>query len=97
MDNLNERMPGEVMMSTWTIKKEFSVGDLIAVFASAIAILGAWYSIDRRLSVVEDRLIQQKTVDAKQDQDHIQQRTETLETLREMRTDIRAIRDTVKK
>ena len=94
--DFNDLLPGEVM-SNWTIKKEFSIGDLLAVGASAIAILGAWYSIDRRLSVVEDRLIQQKTIDAKQDQEHVQLRTETLETLREMRTDIRAIRDTVRK
>lgn len=85
------------MNANWTIKKEFSVGDLIAVAASAVAIAGAWYSIDRRLTVVEDRQVQQKTIDAKQDQEHTQLRTETLETLREMRTDIRAIRDTVRK
>lgn len=85
------------MNTNWTIKKEFSVGDLIAVAASAVAIAGAWYSIDRRLSLVEDRQVQQKIVDAKQDQEHTQLRTETLETLREMRTDIRAIRDTVRK
>ena len=84
-------------MSTWTIKKEFSIGDVIAVGASAIAIAGAWYSIDKRLTVVEDRQLQQKVIDAKQDQEHLQLRTETLETLREMRTDIRAIRDTVRK
>ena len=82
--------------SSWSIKKEFSIGDIIAVTASAIAVLGAWYSIDKRLTVVEDRMVQQKVVDVKQDATHAETKIELREILKEMRTDIRAIRDKVR-
>ena len=85
------------MGSGWTIKREFSIGDLIAVAASAVAIFGAWYSIDRRLSVVEEKLIQQAKIDDRQDQTTERLNLEIKSLLTEIRADVRDLRREVKK
>lgn len=85
------------MVSGWTIKREFSIGDLIAVAASAVAIFGAWYSIDRRLSVVEEKLIQQAKIDDRQDQTTERLNLEIKSLLTEIRADVRDLRREVKK
>lgn len=68
----------------WHIKKEISVGDLIAFTAAAGAVVSAYTTLDKRLTIVEDRSTQQATTDKRQDEESIRNQQRIDETLREM-------------
>jgi uncharacterized protein (UPF0218 family) len=54
-------------VATWTIKKEISLGDLIAFVMAFVSLVYAYTTLDKRLSIVEDRQAQQEAVDVRQD------------------------------
>ena len=51
----------------WIIKKEVSVGDLIAFSVAALAVVSAYYTIDKRLALLENAQQRQVTTDQTQD------------------------------
>ena len=68
----------------WHVKKEVSVGDLIAFTAAAIAVVTAYNTLDKRLTVLEDRAVQQAANDKRQDDDSIRYQKRIDDTLAKM-------------
>jgi hypothetical protein len=55
----------------WTLKKEISLGDLIAFTSAAIAVIYAYSTLDSRVKVLEDNRASQQRTDQRQDEEHI--------------------------
>jgi len=55
----------------WHVKKEISVGDLIAFAMAAVAVITAYTTLDKRLAVIEEKVGQQPANDRRQDDDAI--------------------------
>lgn len=53
----------------WRVKKEISVGDLIAFGAAFCSVIYAYSTLDKRLSLVESNQVQQARVDSRQDEE----------------------------
>lgn len=51
----------------WHVKKEISVGDLIAFVMAAVAVITAYSTLDKRLAVIEEKVVTQAVTDARQD------------------------------
>jgi hypothetical protein len=51
----------------WVIRKEISVGDIIAFVVAAGAVITAYFTLDKRLTVVEVAQIKQANLDVAQD------------------------------
>lgn len=52
----------------WSVKKEVSVGDLVAILLAAAGIVSAYFTLDKRIALIEDRVfIRQGEVDRAQD------------------------------
>lgn len=60
-EKLNRRKNG------WTINKEVSVGDLIAFITAFLAVVAAYFTLDKRITLVETAVIAQAKVDMAQD------------------------------
>jgi len=68
----------------WRVKKEISLGDLIAFCSAAIAIAYAYSTLDGRVKVLEESKSYQVTRDQRQDDDNIRYQSRIDQTLREM-------------
>ena len=53
----------------WQIKKEVSIGDLIAFSVVAFAVITAYFHLDKRVALLEDGQIRQTLLDKAQDID----------------------------
>jgi len=51
----------------WRIKKEISVGDLVAIITAATAIMYAYTTLDKRVTVIETVITAQRDTDTRQD------------------------------
>jgi hypothetical protein len=54
----------------WRLKKEVSVGDIIAFLMAFAALVAAYSTLDRRITVLETHGVVQRDRDAKQDEEH---------------------------
>lgn len=68
----------------WHVKKEVSVGDLIAFAAAAIAVVTAYSTLDKRLTVLEDRSVAQTANDKRQDEEAVRYQARIDANLQEM-------------
>jgi hypothetical protein len=68
----------------WRIKKEISVGDLVAILMAAAGIVTAYFTLDKRVALLEDRIVRQNEIDRSQDMT-------TKEALQGMRDELRAV------
>lgn len=66
----------------WRVRKEISVGDLIALIMAIFAVVMAWVNLDKRLTRVEDAIALQGRVDARQDEELIRTQVRLEEQLR---------------
>jgi hypothetical protein len=55
----------------WHFKKDVSLADILSFAAAALAVVYAYTTLDKRVSIVETTLLQQRSVDARQDEDSI--------------------------
>lgn len=55
----------------WKIKKEISLGDLLAFISAATAVLYAYATLDKRLTLLEQTAIVQTAIDRRQDDDMV--------------------------
>ena len=55
----------------WSLKKEISLGDLIAFASAALAVAYAYSTLDSRVKVLEENRAYQGTRDQRQDDDNI--------------------------
>ncbi len=53
----------------WHVKKEISLGDIVAIASAVLAVLYAYTTLDKRISLLEVTQVGQQAVDAKQDGD----------------------------
>ena len=67
---------------TWKLRKEVSLGDLIALVMAMLAVIMAWVNLDKRLTRVEDSLVAQRTLDSRQDEELIRTQIRLEEQLR---------------
>jgi hypothetical protein len=51
----------------WSIKKEISIGDVGAMIIAAFAIITAYFSLDKRVTLVEGAQTKQEVIDRSQD------------------------------
>jgi hypothetical protein len=51
----------------WSIKKEISIGDVGAMVLAAFAIITAYFSLDKRITLVEGTQAKQEAIDRAQD------------------------------
>lgn len=51
-------------MEKWTLKREVSAGDLLAVIVAVIAALSAYFVLTTRIALVEQRMTQQEQLRA---------------------------------
>jgi len=58
----------------WKVVKEISVGDVLAVVMAFISVIYAYTTLDKRITLVEEKVAAQVVRDNKQDEDtHIYQ------------------------
>lgn len=53
----------------WHIKKEISLGDLVAIVSAALAVVYAYTTLDKRVTLLESAAVVQKVTDTKQDEE----------------------------
>lgn len=53
----------------WQVKKEVSVGDLVAFVSAGIAVAYSWSTLNTRIAVLEQVNITQARIDVRQDED----------------------------
>lgn len=68
----------------WHVKKEISVGDLIAFASAACAVLYAYFTLDKRITLLEQAAVVQNATDVRQDSDFLRYQARIDESLREM-------------
>lgn len=52
----------------WKLKKEISVADLLSFIAAALAVIYAYTTLDKRLTVIEIAEVQARSTNAQQDE-----------------------------
>ena len=68
----------------WRIKKEISLGDMIAFAMAFISVVYAYSTLDKRLAIIEERALAQEKVDNRQDVDLQRSLLEIKESVREL-------------
>lgn len=65
----------------WAIRKEISVGNLVTIGIIIMGTLNAYFSLDKRVALVEKSIAEQAVVDKAQDAERLAGRMETNERL----------------
>jgi hypothetical protein len=68
----------------WRIKKEISLGDLIAFAAASLSVVYAYTTLDKRLAILEAAAVVQATVDNRQDIESTRYQQRIDESLRDI-------------
>lgn len=55
----------------WRVKKEISIGDIFAFCAAFLAVVGAYSTLDKRLTRLEDLAVVQRDLDRRQDEEQL--------------------------
>lgn len=55
----------------WSIKREVSIPDIISFLSAVVAVLFAYTTLDKRVSLVEAAVIAQSAVDQRQDTENL--------------------------
>jgi hypothetical protein len=53
----------------WHVKKEISLGDVMAFISAALAVIYAYFTLDKRVTILEQAAIVQAKLDVRQDDD----------------------------
>lgn len=85
----------EKLREPWHVKREVNITHLLTTLG-AIIVGGIFIAKqDVRIALIEQSMFQQVSVDARQDRERTEQKTELKDTLREIRDDIKALRTDV--
>ena len=57
--------------SRWSLRKEISLVDLIAIVSAVIAVIYSWSVMDKRVTIIEEARAAQKTTDDRQDEANV--------------------------
>lgn len=88
--------PAEVVTARgWRIKREFSIGDLIAIAAASVGILTSYFTMDKRVSLLEDKALAQRVIDAAQDQGRTAMAADIRDQLTEIKVNQRRTEDKI--
>lgn len=68
----------------WRVKKEISLGDIIAFSSAAFAVVYAYSTLDKRVSILENAAIVQKDIDRRQDEESIRYQVRIEEVMKSM-------------
>lgn len=68
----------------WRLDKEISLGDILTICFAALALFGAYSTLDKRVQSLEERATFQRAVDVRQDEDSIRYQQRIDESLREI-------------
>ena len=68
---METKSKGTSLGGHWVLKKEISIGDLFAFIVAAAAVITAYFSLDKRISLVENTLDKQILLDKRQDEERI--------------------------
>lgn len=68
----------------WHLKKEISIGDLLAILLAAGALFGAYSTLDQRIGKLEQLAGFQKQIDVRQDEEALRYQQRIDESLREI-------------
>ena len=68
----------------WHIKKEVSLGDLIAFASAALAVVYAYTTLDKRIAILETASTVQRETDTRQDTESVRYQQRIDVTLQEM-------------
>lgn len=90
MENKNHESDARPSESYWHLDKRLNVSHLIATAMLAVALAGWAATIDRRLSILEERSTVQSQNDARQDLAIERNSIAVREEFREMRGELRA-------
>lgn len=74
----NDRRQGQ----QWRIKKEVSIGDIIAFAIAALAVVSAYWTLDKRLAILEASGAVQQQVDQRQDSEFLRYQARIDEVLK---------------
>lgn len=66
----------------WHLKKEISLGDVLAITLAAAALFGAYSTLDKRLVQLEATSVFQKQIDVRQDEEALRFQARIDEALR---------------
>lgn len=75
----------------WRVNKEISVVDLVTIFSALAMIVAMYFTLDKRLLVVETTFSSQRTIDARLAQERDFTRQQTREVRDELRQDLAGI------
>ncbi len=64
-----EESPGP--LDGWKLKKEISLGDILAFCSAALAVIYAYSTLDSRVKILEESRQTQQRTDQRQDEEHI--------------------------
>lgn len=68
----------------WRLKKEISLGDILAFASAACAVLYAYFTLDLRITRLEDTKIVQQALDVRQDADFLRYQQRIDDALRDI-------------
>lgn len=57
------------LQNRWKIDKTVSVGDLVAIGTALLAIVYAYSTLDKRMTVIEEKIVAQAARDSRQEDD----------------------------
>ena len=69
------------MMDGWSLDRKISVGDILAIVVAISAVFVAWFTLDKRVTIVEQQLSQKDIRDRWQDEARQQLRADVLNQL----------------
>ena len=79
---------GDMTDKRWVLKKEVSIGDIIAFTAAALAVIFAYTTLDTRVRLLENHAMVQKDRDKSQDEEAIRYQARIEESLRVLNSKI---------
>lgn len=56
---------------SWRVKKEISLGDIVAIVTAFVAVMMAYSTLDKRIQRQEDIAVAQREVDRRQDEEQL--------------------------
>jgi hypothetical protein len=77
----------------WRLKREISIGDVIAFVTACIAVVVAYSTLDKRLTRIEDSSVIQKETDRRQDDEQLRAIGRIEQSMRDINDKLDRIRE----